>query len=123
MIVDIWYLLPSSALSCRVSASKASYGTTINGPTEQPRGKYNYSYGPGVFKNITTAASQGLGPVYATGISGYWVWCKVSLYRAQFRRIFPRRLVSCFGLAGYTFALTTRGCFLPNALANRPIRC
>ena len=32
--------------------------------------------GPGTFKNITTAASRGLGPVYATGISGEWVWCK-----------------------------------------------
>ena len=73
-----------------MSASKASYGTTINGPTEQPRGKYNYSYGPGVFKNITTAASQGLGPVYATGISGDWVWCKVSPIPAQ---ISPFRLL------------------------------
>ena len=31
--------------------------------------------GADVFKNITTAAQRGLGPVYATGISGQWVWC------------------------------------------------
>ena len=52
------------------------YGTTINGPAEQPRGKYNYSFTVGTFKNVTTAASRGLGPVYATGISGSWVWCE-----------------------------------------------
>ena len=56
--------------------SMASYGTTINGPLEQPRGKYNYSYTAGTFKNVTAAASRELGPVYATGISGNWVWCK-----------------------------------------------
>ena len=115
-----------------------SYGTTINGPAEQPRGKYNYSFGVDTFKNMTTAASRGLGysrlrnyfgpfcthfsvrcrptcphavrcallgayacayriligalqsdvsypahlhvlrPVYATGISGMWVWCRNS---------------------------------------------
>ena len=32
--------------------------------------------GADVFKNITTAAQRGLGPVYATGISGQWVWCR-----------------------------------------------
>jgi pyruvate-formate lyase-activating enzyme len=32
--------------------------------------------GADVFKNVTTAAQRGLGPVYATGISGQWVWCR-----------------------------------------------
>jgi hypothetical protein len=64
--------------ACKVDwvYAMASYGTTINGPPEQPRGKYNYSYTVGTFKNVTTAASRGLGPVYATGISGAWVWCQ-----------------------------------------------
>ena len=88
-----------------MSAPQASYGTTINGPTEQPRGKYNYSYGPGVFKNITTAASQGLGPVYATGISGYWVWCKVSPIPAHF---LPFRLL---WTGGACVCLDDEGCF------------
>ena len=38
--------------------------------------RYNYSYTAGTFKNVTTGASKGLGPVYATGISGSWVYCK-----------------------------------------------
>ena len=45
-------------------------------PAEQPRGKYNDSFGPGVFKNVTTPGSRGLGPVYAAGIAGNWVWCQ-----------------------------------------------